>query len=495
MTTAVHGAGGHAAHEAHAAHATHERHDAHADWARAFQNLPREHALEPLRVEGTIPAELDGVLYRNGPGRVDVAGERYGHWFDCDGAVTAVRLHGGRASGGVKLVRTRPLARQERAGRRLFGGYNTPLRRPVRELLLGDGRNPANTSTMLWQHRLFALCEAGYPFEIDRADLSTLGERDLGGVIGEAFSAHPHAVPARGALYGFGLSQGRRARITAYELPALGRARVVTELEIPGPTVMHDFAVTPRHLVFHVAPMRISLKKVLLGGLGFIDAMEWDEAKATELVVVPIDDPSSTFRVEVEAHMAEHFANAFERGGELCFDFVRYPDMRGLEDYVGGLVAGVVRAPLRSTFSRCTIDLATRRARFEARLVAPFELPRVSPRVEAAPHRFAWLAGYTSDEASRSGSFDAVLELDVERGAVTRFPMDRGCFCGEAVFVPRQGGAAENDGYLLTFVYDARVGETHLAVLDARKAGAPPLARAWFDHAIPPGFHGAWAPA
>ncbi len=104
----------------------------------------------------------------------------------------------------MKLVRTRALARQERAGRLLFGGYNTHFRRPVREIFLGDERNAANTSMMLWQHRLFALCEAGYPFEIDRAELSTLGERDLGGVIRDAFSAHPHVVPARRAAYGFG---------------------------------------------------------------------------------------------------------------------------------------------------------------------------------------------------------------------------------------------------------------------------------------------------
>ena len=463
-------------------------------WSRAFRDLPREHGLEPLRVEGTIPSELDGALFRNGAGRVGIGGERYGHWFDCDGAVTAVRLQGGRASGGVKLVRTPALARQERAGRLLFGGYNTPLARPVRELL-GDKKNPANTATMIWQHRLFALCEAGLPFEIDRAELSTLGERDLGGVLRGPFSAHPHEVPQRRAIYGFGLSQGRRARITAYELPALGRARVVTDLEIPGPTVMHDFAATPRHLVFHVAPMRISLRKLLFGRVGPMDAMESSAGLATELVVVPIDDPSSTFRVEVEAHMAEHFVNAFERGGELCFDFIRYPDMRGLEDYVGGLLAGAVRAPLRSTFCRCTVDLASKRARFEDRLAAPCELPRVSPRVESAPYRFAWLAGFTSDEASRRGLFDAVLGLDVERGVAARFPMERGCSCGEPVFVPRKGGTAEDDGYLLTMVYDARVDQSHLAVLDARRAGAPPLGRAWFDHPIPPGFHGVWSPA
>jgi len=70
-------------------------------WARSLQNLPREHGFEPLRIEGSLPPELDGTYYRNGAGRFDVFGERYGHWFDADGAVTGVRLEAGRASGAV----------------------------------------------------------------------------------------------------------------------------------------------------------------------------------------------------------------------------------------------------------------------------------------------------------------------------------------------------------------------------------------------------------
>ena len=106
-----------------------------ASWARSFRDLSREHGFEPLRVEGTIPAGLEGTFYKNGAGLVGVGGERYGHWFDADGAVTGVRLQGGKAWGGVRLVRTPGLLRQERAGRRLFGGYNTPFKRPLREIL------------------------------------------------------------------------------------------------------------------------------------------------------------------------------------------------------------------------------------------------------------------------------------------------------------------------------------------------------------------------
>jgi all-trans-8'-apo-beta-carotenal 15,15'-oxygenase len=461
-------------------------------WARSFRDLPREHGFEPLRVEGTLPADLEGTFYKNGAGRFSAGGERYGHWFDADGAVTGVRLQGGKAWGGVRLVRTPGLARQDRGGRRIFGGYNTPFPRPVRELFLKDKKNPANTSVMLWQGRLFATCEVGYPFEIDRESLATLGERDLGGVLVEAFSAHPHDVPARRAFFNFGLANGRSARITAYELPYTGRPRRITSFALPGPTTVHDFAATERYLIFSLAPMRIKLLPVLSGKAGAMDAMEWRSEKGTQLVVVPIDDPGATFRIEVEAHMLEHVANAFEQGGTVQVDFTRYPDLRGLEDYVGSLHTGTVRVPLASSLTRAVIDPARRTARFEPRLVAPCELPRVSPRVDAAPHRFVYLAGYRDAASARTSFFDAVLKLDVDKGTVEKFVPEAGCYCSEALFVPRRGGSAEDDGYLLTMLYDAPSDQSSLAILDARTPSAPPIARASFDHAIPPGFHAVW---
>jgi carotenoid cleavage dioxygenase-like enzyme len=95
---------------------------------RGFENLAGEHGFVSMRVEGQLPSDLRGTFYRNGPGRFDIAGERYGHWFDSDGAVTAVRLDGtGAALGASKLVATPWLRREREAGRRLYGAYGTPL--------------------------------------------------------------------------------------------------------------------------------------------------------------------------------------------------------------------------------------------------------------------------------------------------------------------------------------------------------------------------------
>ena len=66
---------------------------------------------------------------------------------------------------------------------------------------------------------------------------------------------------------------------------------------------------------------------------------------------------------------------------------------------------------------------------------------------------------------------------------------------GEFVFVPAQDQAAEDEGWLLGLVVDTAEEATDLAVLDARRFEAPPVATIRLPHRIPPGFHGNWFPA
>src|SRR4051812_22326993 len=74
-----------------------------APYTGLFETLPREHGFEPLRIEGTLPSELLGTLYRNGPSRFESFGYKYQHLFDGDGGVCAVRFTGAGALGAAKV--------------------------------------------------------------------------------------------------------------------------------------------------------------------------------------------------------------------------------------------------------------------------------------------------------------------------------------------------------------------------------------------------------
>lgn len=459
-------------------------------WTGGMRDLPREHGFEPLRVRRKVPEGLAGTLYRNGPGRFSAAGkERYGHWFDGDGAVCAVRLGEGRASGAVRVVRTEGLEREERAGKRLFGGYGTPLARPIREIFLGDSKNPANTSVLLWQGRLYATCEADRPYEIARDDLSTLGESDLGGTLVGPFSAHPHRVPSRRTTYNFGMGHGRTTQVDVYALPDEGRARRIATFALDGIRLNHDFAVTENHIVFAFAPHYLSLVNMLLLRRPPVASARWREVRGTEIVVVPIDHPTIVRRFRVDAFMLEHVVNAFEEGGRLVVDYTHYAHADGLECFVGGLTRGRVDAPLESEIRRMRIDVAHEKIESETILARAVELPRVSPRVEARRHRHAYMGGF---RPGADGSFGVLLKHDLETGRVDAYDPGARAYVGEGVFVPRPAGTAEDEGWLLTMVYDANADASRLEILDARALSDGPIASCAFDHAIPFGFHGAF---
>jgi all-trans-8'-apo-beta-carotenal 15,15'-oxygenase len=458
-------------------------------WRGAVRDLPREHGFEPLAVQGKLPADLVGTLYRNGPGRFSAGGEAYGHWFDGDGAMSAVRLDGGRAYGASRLVQTEGLLREQRAGKRLFGGYDTPMKRPLREIFLNDGKNAANTAVLLWQERVFATCEAGMPHEMSARDLSTIGETDLGVVRG-AFSAHHHRVPARATMYNFGVAHGPKGTtVTAYALPDRGVATRVGSFAIRGVRLIHDFAVTDKHLVFFIAPMRLSLVRTLLRKSPVSNAI-WDASEGAEIVVMPIDAPSRILRFRTDAFMMEHVVNAYEDGDSIAIDYVHYADSRALEGFVRGVVRGAIEAPLGSSIRRARVDPARSTIRFETLLARAVELPRVSPHVDAKKHRFAYYVA-----TSERDFFDGLLKQDLETGRVDRYSPGAHTYAGEGVVVPKRDGAAEDDAWLLTLVYDAREDRSRLEILDARAIEDGPVATCRFDHAIPMGFHGQWAPA
>lgn len=462
-------------------------------WHRQISDLPREHSHEPLAVEGRVPASLRGTLYRNGPGLFSSFGRRYDHLFDGDGAVSAVRFDGGSVTGAARVVESAALQEERRAGRSLYGGYGT-IQPGLLNRLRGRFKNAANTSVLAWNGRLLALWEAGLPTELSPEDLSTLGETDLDGVVAGTFSAHPTPVASRDRLYNFGVRYGRHTLLDLYELAPAGSARKLATLPLPGPSMIHDFVATDRHLVFLVPPLRMRVVRAMLGLASFADSLAWKPELGTEVIIVPIDNPANPVRFTTDPFYTWHYSNAFEDGdGRIVVDLVRYDDFASnaaLEEMVDGRAD---TGGLDGTFHRLTIDPARSSLSTEERFSRSCEFPRVAPGTEGRGYRYAYLAARSP--GSPGGLQNAIVKLDVETGAARELVLPEGQYTSEPVFVPAAASGAEDDGHVLAHIYDAASHRSCAVVLDARDLEHGPLARAWFDHHLPPSFHGVWAPA
>jgi all-trans-8'-apo-beta-carotenal 15,15'-oxygenase len=449
------------------------------------EDLPREHGFEPLVVEGALPPELQGTLFRNGPGQFGQFGRRYSHPFEGDGAITAVRFAGGRALGASRITETAGLL-EERAAGELRYGLSVPWLRRVTNGIRGRQKNSANTSVMLWQGRLFALLEVAKPTELAREDLAMIGETDLEGVVVSGFSAHPHRVASRNALYNFGLEYGRKTKLHTYELPDQGPARRLGTLELDGAPMLHDFIATDTHLIFFVAPARVDVPRMLLQVGGFQDLFRWRPELGTEIICIPIDRPAEPVRFKTDAFYQWHFTNAFTRGGELVIDYVRYPSFDSfyaIGDYLAGKTTDALSGGLAH---RATISLAERTLRSEPVLDRECEFPSIAPGREGREHGTSYLA---------LDNLGAIGKLDHATGRVVSHELPATQRTTEPLFVPRPGAPTEDDGWIVALCHDDPSDRAFVAVYDAQRLPDGPIARAWFDHQVPITFHGLFAPA
>ena len=118
-------------------------------------------------------------------------------------------------------------------------------------------------------------------------------------------------------------------------------------------------------------------------------------------------------------------------------------------------------------------------------------MPAVHPDVLGHPYRFLYLN--STHQPSGSGPLQAILKIDWQTGERQIWSAAPRGFVSEPVFVPRPDSIDEDDGWLLTLVYDAAQHRSQLVILDARNVSATPLARLHLKHHVPHGFHGNWA--
>ena len=139
-----------------------------------------------LPVTGTIPAELDGRLLRNGPNPIGAQDPATYHWFTGDGMV-----HGAAAARRRGRVVPQPVGAQPRGrrrARRAGPAVAVPGRRA--DLRGQHQRGRASPGTT------FAIVEAGAP-PIELTDeLETVGPSNFSGTLEHPFSAHPKRRPA-----------------------------------------------------------------------------------------------------------------------------------------------------------------------------------------------------------------------------------------------------------------------------------------------------------
>ena len=459
-------------------------------WMQGWQSV-RGETLGPAMAElqGRLPHGLAGTLYRNGPAWMERDGFRYDHWFDGDGMVHGWRLGPDGLRHHARMVATPKFVREQQAGRFLHHAAGTTITgaMPMRN---NDDINVANTSVTMLNGRLFALCESGSAFELEPDQLGTLGpvtwRDDLAAL---PFSAHP-LRDADGSLWNFGsIALMGGAGLLLWHVGADGKLIDAQVLETPLPGYLHAFAQTDKHLLFVLMPFHLA------DGQGaFFERLHFLPEQGCRIAVVAKDTLTKARWFEADFAAIYHFGDACERDGRIVLRAVRHADPEEARSPMRAAMAGQVPTHRGSAeLVELHLDLRGNRAHWQACGIEGIEFPVFDPRTPAGKQ--ARLYAPATVSPASAPYFNAVAALDPARGRrqVWRYGTD--ILAEEHVFVPRPGSHRPDDGWLLGTLLDAARGRSGIAVLDAQRVDAGPLAQAWLPYAFLLGFHGHFAPA
>ena len=420
-----------------------------------------------LEITGAIPPELDGLLLRNGPNPIVDPDPAQYHWFLGDAMVHGVELRNGRARSRNRFVRTPAAARAlgEEAP-----GASADL----------NGLE-CKASTALVQHagRIMALYEVSLPTEL-RADLSTVGGVDFGGRLTTPFTAHPKVDPITGEMVFFGYDVFGPPFLRYHVVGPDRRLTKTEPITIPAPTMIHDFAITSTRAIFLDLPVVFDL--TLVGQQPFPFA--WRPDNGARVGVMPRSGgDSDVVWCEVEPCYVYHPLNAYDDpDGNVVLDVVRYPDMFTADKYGPA-------ATSNTRLERWVVDPKRAQVQIEILDDAAQELPRIDERQLGRVHRY----GYTMEISESWDIGSGLRKHDLASGKFERHDTGPGRSPSEPVFVPASADAGEDEGWVLSVVYDRTRDASDVLVIDASDFSGPPVATIHLRRRVPFGFHGIWA--
>jgi all-trans-8'-apo-beta-carotenal 15,15'-oxygenase len=464
---------------------------------RAFTLRFSERSYPIGAVEGRVPEYVRGTYYSNGPSRHVFGALRYRHLLDGDGMLRSLRFEDGGIHFSNRFVRSRKYRDEQQADKALYRTFGT--RFPGDRLgRYGIGiESPVNVSAWRFAGSLLAFGEQGLPWELDALTLETLGPYTFGGALNEVspFSAHPKIDPASGEMFNFGMSYSpEHPHLNLYRFDARGAIVYRRRVEVPDPSSIHDFCLSPSYLIVYLNGHVLEMAALRDGGSTILEALSWEPERGASLLIASRETGERLARIPLGRGYCLHTVNAFERDGRLVYDIIEL-DQPVYGDYE--VIPDIFTSVRPARPVRYVID--TRSWQVVERIAIPSSLahdfPNVDPRRALRPNDHFWMLSLSKTGQAGRKYFDELAHVDFSSGRigdVYTLP-ERFYFGSEPTFLPDPRD--ESRGVILCKRFDAERERDAYLLFDAHAIAAGPVAVLHCEEATPPCFHGSYYPS
>lgn len=443
-----------------------------------------------LKVEGEIPATLNGTLFRTAPGESERFGVGFNHLFDGDAFLTAWNFQNGRVSLRARFLPTPQRLVEQKSGKMIYSEFGTNPPNSSK-----GGKNQPSVNIIEWNGKLLGLSEGGLPTIINPKTFDYEGENDFGGVIPKnlGFTAHPRIDPKTGDLFAWGFEKGDAGAVHIFHIERqTGKANLLYKISPDGFFMVHDALLTENYFILIIPPMKYDMSALMMGDVSTMgEAVKYFESEPTKLYAFPRNNQNGTAKpieITLPSQIVFHYGNAFETAdGKIVFETIWGKDgqlLKVLDNWKREKFSDAgLKDLLSQTLQRVTVDLKSKKLVSTVDLGQKVEFPRFDARLTGQKSQFLYATerGYNENAA--------IVRFDLKSGQMMKANAGTTRTFGEPVFVPTTAALNEERGIILAQGYDAVRNESFMEIRDAQTLEF--AARIWANgQHFPLGFHG-----
>ena len=475
------------------------------DWSSAYQNVELELENKNLEVsQGNSIKELNGTLFKNGPGILERDGQWLHHPFDGDGMISAINFKDGKATFTNKFVKTKGYLEEKKKNKFLYRGvFGTQKKGGILNNVLDlNFKNIANTHVIKLGDELLALWEAAGPHALDPKNLETIGLTTLKGVLkkNEAFSAHPkidlNSKYSKEVLVTFGVQTGPQSTIRLMEFSNKGNkaGEILFDRKdkLNGFAFLHDFAITTNWAIFLQNAIDFNPLPFVMGQKGAAQCLKSSPNKKAKFFIVPRD--SGLYRgkppviIDAPEGFVFHHVNAYEDEENIVLDSIFYDDFPSVGPDEDFRDIDFEKYPA-GKLKRSIINLKSRNSELSTISEQTCEFAVINPKFTGIKATHSWMA--CTNAKSGNAPLQAIKKINLDTKEEIFWSAAPRGFVSEPIMVPKTNSKKEDEGYLLILVWNGARRGSDLIILDSKNLEH--LSTYELPINIPHGLHGSWS--
>jgi len=483
------------------------------DEPSSFENL----RLVWERDSGSFPTWLNGSYVKNGPARRGFGdGRTYSSYMDSWGKLHKFTFKEGEVSFSGRMLETANYNKSVTAGKMvptITIAHVEPNDWSMEEMVVGTMNFYDNTNVWLWklgpedaeEGQYLAVTDWPQVHEVDPHTLAIKAKYGLSLTEGVSMASSTHwrrEVGKDTSLQYHMLYNPITNKIdfTLFRFGSTWQDReVVGKFPLPFASVIHMFSVTENFAVVAVYPVSFDFMAMPTHNMHAFETLVKKDAP-TNFFLINLNDGSVIDGFESDNPFlvfSAHHVNAWEEGSEVVLDLACSPwDTFTTIFDMGHMLNQTLtdRDTSDNVIKRVRLDLNEKSVIVEdwpnalgIPMLTTMEFPMINMAYAGRKNRFAY--GWVSIDYWRN----TLVKKDLENSMNDKMWSENSHYPGEMFFVPRPGAVEEDDGVLMTVVFDGEQRRSYLLLLDGKTFTE--VDRSYLPFRIPFSFHGNWFPA